>query len=464
MEKNQTPNNRPSNPRRRRRSKFQIFKESYLPVIIAAAAILLILIFIISSISRSIQRRNKEQQEMLEASIAASIAQKEWDEEAAKISSKAARLAASYDYESAIAELDSFSGDINDYPNLLEKRSQYESAQNEMVPFDDLSKIVNLSFQPLIADPARAFVDKKYGTSYNKNFVTTAEFSKILQQLYENNYILINLSDVNTDLVLPNGKKPLILTQTQVNYYTYMTDGDGDKLPDAKGAGFASKLIVDENGSLSCEFVDASGSIITGAYDMVPILEAFIETHPDFSYKGARAILAITGYDGVFGYRTNASAKSFFGDAQYEQAVADATKVTEALRNAGYQIACYTYENAAYGNYSAAQIRSDLDSWRAEVSPILGVVDTLVYARNSDIAGRNADYSGAKFTLLSEFGFTNFLGFCTDGNTWFSQNNNILRQGRILVTGSNLAHHAEWFDGILDPTSILDPARGTIPS
>lgn len=464
MEENQNSTNRPLNPRRRKRSKFQIFKESYLPVIIAATAILLILIFVIGSISRSIQRRNKEKQEMLEASIAASIAQKEWDEEAVKISSEAARLAAGYDYEKAIAVLDGFSGNINEYPQLMEKRSQYLTAQNEMVLWDDPSKIVNLSFQPLIADPVRAFKDKKYGTSYNKNFVTTEEFSKILQQLYENDYILIDLTHANAELTLPNGKKPLILTQTQVNYYTYMTDGDGDKLPDAKGAGFASKLIVDENGNLSCEMVDASGNTVTGAYDMVPILEAFIETHPDFSYKGARAILAVTGYDGIFGYRTNASAKDFFGEAQYEQAISDAKKVAEALRNAGYQIACYTYENAAYGSYSAAQIRSDLDNWRTEVSPILGVVDTLVYARNSDIAGRNADYAGAKFTLLSEFGFINFLGFCTNGSPWLTQKDNILRQGRILVSGSNLAHHAEWFNGLLDTESILDTTRGTIPS
>ena len=41
---------RPVNPRRRKRSKMQIFKEAYLPVVIAGAALLLIVIFIIGSI------------------------------------------------------------------------------------------------------------------------------------------------------------------------------------------------------------------------------------------------------------------------------------------------------------------------------------------------------------------------------------------------------------------------------
>ncbi len=464
MEENQNFNNRPVNPRRRKRSKAQIFKETYLPTIIAGLAMVLILIFIIGSVTRSIQRKNKEKQERYEASIAASIAKQELDSEAATLSDEAAQLAASFDYERAISTIDSFSGNIRDYPELSDKKMQYEAALGEMVLWDDPSKVVNLSFQLLIADPSRSFKDAKYGTSYNKNFITTEEFSNILQQLYENDYILISLTDVSSQLLLPKNKKPLILTQTQVNYYTYMTDSNGDKLPDAGGAGFASKLISDADGNLTCEMVDATGQTVTGAYDLVPILEAFIETHPDFSYKGARAILAVTGYDGLFGYRTSSAAKDFFGDARYQEEISGATQITQALRNAGYEIACYTYENVAYGSYNAAQITSDLDKWRAEASPILGVVDTLVYARNSDIAGRNTTYSGEKFTVLSEFGFANYLGFCTDGTPWFSKEDDFLRQGRLLVSGSNLAHHADWFSDIFDPQTVLDPSRGTIPS
>lgn len=464
MEESQNFNNRPVNPRRRKRSKAQIFKETYLPAIIAGLSMILILIFIIGSVTRSIQRKNKEKQERYDASIAASIARQELDNEAAKLSQEASRLAASFDYEGAISTLDSFSGNISDYPELSNIRAQYESALGEMVPWEDPAKVLNLSFQLLIADQSRAFKDGKYGASYNKNFITVEEFSKILQQLYENDYILIRLADANTQLRLPKNKKPLILTQTQVNYYTYMTDSNGDRLPDAGGAGFASKLILDTEGNLTCEMVDASGQTVTGAYDLVPILEAFVENHPDFSYKGARAILAVTGYDGLFGYRTNSAAKDFFGDARYQQEISNATQITQALRNAGYEIACYTYENVAYGSHSVSQISSDLDKWRVEVSPILGVVDTLVYARNSDIAGQNATYSGEKFTILSEFGFTNYLGFCTSGTPWFSQENNHLRQGRLLVSGSNLAYHADWFSGIFDPQTILDPSRGTIPS
>ena len=191
MEEIQKKTDCPVNPRRRKRSKSQIFREAYLPVIIAGAVIVLILVFIIGSISRGIQKHNAEKQEQLEASIAASIAQKETEQQAKELSEKASQLAMKFDYENAIATLNSFNGNLNDYPDLINQKKQYETALNEMVLWEDPSKVINLSFQLLIADPSRAFKDTKYGSSYNKNFITTDEFSKIIQQLYENNYILV---------------------------------------------------------------------------------------------------------------------------------------------------------------------------------------------------------------------------------------------------------------------------------
>lgn len=468
MDEQQSSKARPANPRRKQRSQAQIFKEAYLPVVIACIALLLILIFIVGAISRGIQRSKFEAQASLDASIAEANELARLTQEAAELSKSAASAARHYDYEKAIQVIDSFSGDINAFPELAQKREEYLQASDSLVLWDNPEQVLNLSFQLLIADPARAFQDETYGTSYNRNFVTTEEFTKILQQLYDNNYILIRMSDIVDgtqikDLYLPSGKKPLILTQTQVNYYTYMTDSDGDKLPDKGGDGFASRLILDANGNLTCEMVDSTGQTVTGAYDLVPILNSFVETHPDFSYKGAKAILAVTGYDGLFGYRTNSSAKAFFGEERYNEEVLGAANVIDALRADGYELACYTYENVAYGSYSADQIQADLNKWSGEVSPLLGAVDILVYAKNSDITGSTATYTGEKYAALQSFGFTCYLGFCTDGAPWFSAQSEYVRQGRILVSGSNLAHHGDWFSGILDAASVLDPSRGTVP-
>ena len=91
-------------------------------------------------------------------------------------------------------------------------------------------------------------------------------------------------------------KIPFVLSQDDVCYYHYM-DGDG----------FASKLVVDDEGKVRNEYVEDDGSISIGDYDMVPLIDRFVEKHPDFSYRGAKGIVALTGYNGILGYRTDSS-------------------------------------------------------------------------------------------------------------------------------------------------------------
>ncbi|MFQ9739281.1 MAG: hypothetical protein ACLR06_17395 [Christensenellaceae bacterium] len=38
--------------------------------------------------------------------------------------------------------------------------------------------------------------------------------------------------------------------------------------------------------------------------EFVPIVEEFVAKHPDFSYRGARGTIFLTGFDGILGYRT----------------------------------------------------------------------------------------------------------------------------------------------------------------
>lgn len=475
MEANENSSQRPVNPRRRQRSKFQTFKEAYLPVVIAGVALVLILIFIIGSISLNVQKNKAE----AEASVSASISQAEEDarlaQEAQELIARADVLAAGYDYDGAIDLLYSFRGNITENEALSSKLAAYEQAKSQLVAWEDPNQITNLSLQLLIADPPRAYNHSIYRDSFNRNFITTEEFSKILQQLYDNGYILVNMDDFITTetlesgetvyrsktLYLPNGKKPLVLTQTNVNYNIYLIDSDGDALPDANGGGFASKLILDENGKFACEMVDATGQTVTGAFDMVPILESFIESHPDFSYQGAKAILALTGYNGLFGYRTHPAAREQFGEDAYNAAVQGATQIAQALRDSGYEFACYTYENIPYGDSSVTEIQADLMSWMDEVVPIIGSTDILVYAQLTDITEEEV-YSGDKYTALQELGFRYYLGFCEEGTPWASVTDNYVRQGRILVTGASLTHHSAWFANLFDAALVLDKTRPEI--
>ena len=112
---------------------------------------------------------------------------------------------------------------------------------------------------------------------------TVSEFNKIIQIMYDKGYVLVSPHDmatVNDDgtmsrgkIMVPEGKIPFVLSQDDVSYYHYM-DGDG----------CASKLVLDENGEVKNEYVEADGSVSVGDYDLVPLLDTFIKEHPDFSY------------------------------------------------------------------------------------------------------------------------------------------------------------------------------------
>ena len=457
----------PQNPRRKPRNKARYFKEVYLPMIIVGMAAVMILVFIIGSISQAVARGKAETDASIQASKDAANLSQQQDTEAQQILKEAEIMAAGYNYEGAIELIDNFSGDITNYPELTTMRSSCVTAANQLIAWTDPGAIPNLSFHVLMADLPRCLADDEYGGQYNRNFVTVGEFSKILDQLYANGYVLVNLDSftekevaedgtvtfIKETIYLPEGKKPIMITETNVNYYRYMVDSDNDGLADAGGAGFASRMVV-ENGKVITEMVDTSGNTIRGAYDLVPILDAFIEEHPDFSYHGAKAIIAVTGYDGLFGYRTNNTAS-----ATYAADVDAAASVARTLRNNGYQIACYTYSNINYGEKNATEIQADLRNWTNEVTPILGEVDILVYALNSDLD--DSAYSTSKLDVMIDAGFHYFLGF--GNNPWAAVSTNYVRQDRILVTGTNMAHYPNNYSKYFDSSTVLDPQRGNVP-
>lgn len=464
----------PDNPRRRRRkSPAQIFKEVYLPPLIACICLILVMSFAIGSLSEFIQSKKDEadrQQSQLSSSISAA---EQEEQRIQQIMDEAEALATGYDYDGAIAKLKTVGSDLTAYPDIAAKSSEYVQAQLQLVQHNDPSLIPNLSFHVLIEDMTRALADDELGGSYNRNFVTTSEFKKILEQLYNNGYVLVDYdsfvgASVDTagndvfekvPIALPADKKPIMITETMVNYFAYMIDGDGDaqKLPDAKGDGFASRLVV-KNGEIKAEYVDASGQTLVGDYDLVPILETFIKEHPDFSYRGARAVLAVTGYEGIFGYRCNTSYISAVSQEYYDQEVAGAKEIVQALRDKGYTLACYTYNNATYGSYSVQQITADLQSWKQQIVPIIGDVDVFVFAKTSNIS----DYTGQAFQTMYNEGFRYFVAH---GNEpWAEINKTYVRQNRLMVTGEYMAWYAQNFNGIFDPAAVLDlTTRGNIP-
>ena len=460
----------PNNPRRRRKkSKIQIFKEVYLPPIVACICLILVLSFAIGSLTNAIEARrianDEKDKQMAAESEAADLIEQEY----MALMDGAKLKASSYDFEGAVGLIDSFSGDITQYPDMAALRAEYVNTMTQLIEHRDPSMIPNLSFHVLIEDLDRALKDESLGGKYNRNFVSTAEFRQILEHLYANGYVLVDFdsfvtaatlndtqSYITKPIYLPSGKKPVMITETLVNYYQYMVDPDKDGTPDAKGAGFANKLVV-ENGEIKAAYVDASGNNLVGDYDLVPILETFIKDHPDFSYQGARAILAVTGDEGIFGYRINTSNQATKGAAWLEAECNAAKEVVQALRNKGYTLACFTYKNQNYAGMSAAQIQADLTEWTKNITPVIGQVETLVFAQEGNLSS----YSSSAFDVLYNTGFRYFVS--SDTKPWATVENTYVRQNRLMVTGRTMQHFPDQFNGLFDCAAILNVnLRGNI--
>ncbi|MBQ8238184.1 MAG: hypothetical protein IJZ39_08580 [Oscillospiraceae bacterium] len=411
------------------------FKNDVLPVLIGGAAFVLCLVFIIGSVTRAIGSEERQAEALRE-----SMAQAEQEAAAAaeirNVLNTASIQAAGYDYQAAINTIDSYkTADRELTDEMAAARSQYAAAMTDLVVWDDPAAIPNLSFHVLIEDSVRAYADDSNAASYREKFVTTHQFSQILEQLYQNGYVLVNLDSCITEntgadgkitcttkpIYLPSGKTPIMITETLVNYFNYMTDGDGDGAPDAQGAGFASRLVI-SGGEIKAEYIDADGQTHVGNYDLVPILDSFISAHPDFSYRGARAILAVTGDEGVFGWRTNTDASLADG----------ARDVVEVLRANGYQIACNSFANLDYsGSTSIDQINNDMNQWATKIAPIVGDVDIMVIAKGSAIKTR-----GGGFTAMEAAGFRYIID--STGTAGGELTSEYFHQHRVMVTGNNL--------------------------
>ena len=202
---------------------------------------------------------------------------------------KAEKIAAGYDYDGAIQLLKSNTG-YDKYQDIVTAVNKYEEMKTKLVKAD-VTQIPHIFFHPLIYDTDAAFKNNNDSTSVeslNTAMTTVNEFNEILEQLYKNDYVLVRLHDAakvvkgkggkkilkEGEILLPKGKKPIIISEDDVNYYEKW-----------KYKGVASRLIIDANGKPSCE-VDLPGDkTITGDYDVAPLLERFIEKHPDFSLK-----------------------------------------------------------------------------------------------------------------------------------------------------------------------------------
>lgn len=393
-----------------------------------------------------------------------------------RLITQADRLAMGYDYDKAMELLTSSGLDLEDV-RMKETLARYESEKGALVPAD-MNEVTHVFFHSLIIDTAKAFDGDNDSANYNSVMTTKDEFLNMLEEMYNRDYVLVRIHDVayeatdengNTSFVkgtvmLPEGKKPFVMSQDDLCYYPYM-DGDG----------FAKRIVIGEDGKPTCEMVMDDGTVSVGPYDLVPILEDFIQEHPDFSYKGARAILAFTGYEGILGYRT---ASSYSDSPTYESDREQAAKVAQCLRDNGWELASHSWGHLKLGvstdpeegfAISEERFRADTDKWEAEVESLIGPTDILLYPYGNDIADWHPYHQdNPRFAYLESKGFRYFCNVDASKPYWSQMGANYFRMARRNLDGYRLYEDMIQTDpakkrltDLFDPASLFDPARPT---
>ena len=290
-----------------------------------------------------------------------------------------------------------------------------EGGGKDGVPYVAWDGIVeHLFFHPVVAYPELAFDGDSQANGIDDWMVTVEEYNRILQSVYDNGYILVDINDVWSEttgedgqprmvrntLYLPEGKKPLIISYDDVNYYDYM-------LKD----GFTYKLILGEDGLLWSWGKDPQGNeVVSQDLDALTILDKFVREHPDFSPFGAKGSLSLTGYQGILGYRTNTDTKDWdeAKEAVRQQEREAVKPIIAELKRTGWTFGSHTWGHINLSNHSVESVKEDTQRWLDEVGSLVGPTTILYYPHGARPDGGDWQQTGPVFQYLQSQGFRVF--------------------------------------------------------
>jgi poly-gamma-glutamate synthesis protein (capsule biosynthesis protein) len=140
-------------------------------------------------------------------------------------------------------------------------------------------------------------------------------------------------------------------------------------------------------------------TLITYDNCVIPALEAFVEEFPDFSPFGHKGLLAITGFDGILGYRTQR-------DSPNRQSEIEAVRpVVQALLDAGWYFASHSYAHRDMAKNDLDRLKDDTQKWQDEVASLVG--DTSIYIFPF---GSRTTWDDPRYLYLIEAGFPMLMG------------------------------------------------------
>lgn len=329
--------------------------------------------------------------------------------------------------------------------------------------------VEHLFFHPIIAYPEYAFSSAVSATNQkglDDWMVTVDEYNKILQNVYDKGYILVAMEDVWSEvtddtgahmvrntLMLPEGKKPLVISFDDVNYYEYML-----------AEGFTSKLVVGDDGQIWAECTDpyTGETFLTQELDATPILDNFVLEHPDFSLNGAKAIFSLTGYQGILGYRTQtdrnvtdpAELEAFEANRQKE--IEAVKPVIERLKETGWTFGSHTWGHINLADKSLAIVQNDTERWLDEVGSLVGPTNILFYPHGARPDGDDWHTTGPIFRYLQEQGFRVFASVGSESFSYIKTDISAVICDRLHPDGRTLRGSRSRYLQFYDAQEIID--------
>lgn len=311
--------------------------------------------------------------------------------------------------------------------------------------------VEHIAIRPLISTPGFRFDQNEYAKTAEDLMITAVEFNRILEQLYANNYVLI---DINTlvdskgkyhPILVPEGKKPLILSLEGLNYYA-----------SRRLTGNSTNISLDNNGNVVSDYYGANGGVISDRNgEAIGILEQFIEKNPEFSFDGSKGNISLTGFECIFGYITDkdqvddrSSQFTALGlgnitvtDEQIGVNRKTVKDIITKMAAKGWTFSSSTYGNIMVSEVTLAALKADTAKWEEQVGKLIGNTKVLLFPNGGIVSSKDP-----KGSYLIDEGFTIQCGI--GPTAYFNVGERNLFMDRIALNGYALRNYnlSRFFD------------------
>lgn len=294
--------------------------------------------------------------------------------------------------------------------------------------------------------------------------LTADEYKKILQSLYDKGYILMRIEDIWSEytnesgqvrmqrntIQVPEGKIPMVFSFDDVNYYPYMVT-----------QGFTHKLVL-KDGEIWAWGIDphTNEEVFSRDLDAITILDDFIKEHPDFSMNGAKGLIALTGYHGILGYRTQSdrytTEAAQLHNARRPYEIEAVKPIIARLKETGWTFGSHTWGHISLASSGMSTVQNDTERWLDEVGSLVGPTTILIYPHGARPDGKDQGTPGPIFEYLHGKGFRVFASVGIDSYAQIKTTLPAVICDRLHPDGTTLRRSRDRYLPFYDAKDIMD--------